>query len=278
MVQRRVRQHETKCCDARGDGGRDAVPGCRRHDDDRALRAFEQAGVLGRDDAALTHGCQVGRHQGERFCVAALEPAQTSHGFLVGGVAGELEAAQTFYRDDGAPEQKRGRCSDRIRPGRSGFQPGAGAAGRAGDRLRMEAAIRRVMIFYGAGLAQRERPHRRARTIVRDRFDDRKPRAAMRAIGERIAIAPRTRIADFRFAVEAGSGVRYHAGAHHRCAAGCDTELCLRRHPGGGTLDPFNAGERRGSRQQAINEFGNSFRRTADMDGDALAVICHRSA
>ncbi len=99
----------------------------------------------------------------------------------------------------------------------------------------------------------------------------------MRAIGKWVAITPSTRIADFRVAIKTSRSVRHHAGARRRCAAGCDSEFCLRWHPGWGTLNSFNAGERRGAGQQAIYELGNSFRRTADVDGDALAVICHRS-
>ncbi len=83
--------------------------------------------------------------------------AQAGDGRRVGGVAGELKAAQPLDRDDLPAEQAaRPRHVDRIVAGGEGviaaptvpaLQPGARAAGGAGDRLGVEAPVGGVGVF-----------------------------------------------------------------------------------------------------------------------------------
>ncbi len=66
-------------------------------------------------------------------------------------------------------------------------------------------------------IAHRKDAHGRPRAIIGQRFDDGVSRPAMRAVRERIAIAPVAGIADFAETIVAGREVREHA---RRCASG----------------------------------------------------------
>ena len=63
-------------------------------------------------------------------------------------------------------------------------------AHRAGQRLCMEAAIVRVFVFGAATWTQREIRHRGIGPVVRHARDQRIARPALRAVDERIAVAP----------------------------------------------------------------------------------------
>jgi len=96
------------------------------------------------------------------------------------------------------------------------LQPGARAAGVAGDRLGVEAAIVRGRVFAGAGGAQGEPAHRGGGPVVGNAGDDGQPRPAVGAVGERVAVAPLERVQHLGAAARAGGGVRHHAGARRR--------------------------------------------------------------
>ena len=94
---------------------------------------------------------------------------------------------------------------------RPAVQPDQGrarAAGMAGDRLGVEAAVGGAAIFALTGLAHGERRHGRIGAIVGDGLDDAQTRPAMCAIGEGIAEATLERIDDFLGASRANRGVR----------------------------------------------------------------------
>ena len=60
---------------------------------------------------------------------------------------------------------------------------------RAGDRLGVIAARERVCVFAATELAHLKRPHRSVCAVVRQRGDDAKARAAIRAVDKRIVEA-----------------------------------------------------------------------------------------
>ncbi len=78
----------------------------------------------------------------------------------------------------------------------------------AGVGLRVKAAVARVVVF---GLALRthcERFHRGVRAVVRQGFDDAEAGPAIRAVGERIAVATIGRIENLAQAIGTGGNVR----------------------------------------------------------------------
>ena len=81
------------------------------------------------------------------------------------------------------------------------------AALRTGDRLGVEPPIGRIAVFRQALRTHRERGHRRPRTIVGQLANDRPSRAAVGAIGKRVAIAPLERVVDFGQAQPTGGQI-----------------------------------------------------------------------
>ena len=67
-------------------------------------------------------------------------------------------------------------------------QPDVWPADGAGVGLCVEPAVGRVLILLPAVVAERENPHRRVGTVVRDVGDDREARPAVGAVDERVAI------------------------------------------------------------------------------------------
>src|SRR5215475_9948749 len=59
---------------------------------------------------------------------------------------------------------------------------------RTGVGLCMKAAVERIFVFGAAELAHRKSMHARIHAIVRKLFEDRKTRAAIRAVGKRIMV------------------------------------------------------------------------------------------
>ena len=109
-----------------------------------------------------------------------------------------------------------------LMPAASSPQFQARAANRARIRLRVKAAVARVVVFGLALRAHREFLHRSVRAVVRQGFDDAEARAAIRAIRERIAVAAVFRIENFAQAIGTGGDVRQHqrgfAAAGFTCA------------------------------------------------------------
>ncbi len=206
VVERRVRQEDPEPVVARRHGrceGRfAAAAGHEEHD--RPRGPHEERGLGRRHVAERPGGSEVADHDRERLGPAALPVAQAADRRGVGGVAGEVVAPQALDRDDPPrPEVRHGgrqgrlvACARRgsIRPAIGQPRPAAGA----GHGLRVEAAVRRVRVLGGAVGAQRERPHRRPGAVVRQLLDDRRARPAVRAVRERVAVAPVGRVGELR--------------------------------------------------------------------------------
>src|SRR3990172_2581748 len=87
-----------------------------------------------------------------------------------------------------------------------------GTAVGTGIGLGVESAIERVFILVPTLPAHLEFFHRGIRAVVRERFDDCKARAAVRAVGERVEMPPIRRIKDFSPAVGACGDIRKDEG------------------------------------------------------------------
>src|SRR5262249_38026161 len=77
----------------------------------------------------------------------------------------------------------------------------------AGVRLRVETAIQRVFVLLDAFRAHHELLHGRVGPVIGQRLDDRKARAAVRAVGERVAMAAVIRIGNVVQAIRANGEV-----------------------------------------------------------------------
>jgi len=86
------------------------------------------------------------------------------------------------------------------------LQPGS--TRRAGDWLRMESTVARILILRAALRAHDERFHRRPLSVVGGIPDDREAGAAVGAVQEGISVPPVTGIEQFGQAVVAGGDVR----------------------------------------------------------------------
>ena len=144
---------------------------------------------------------------------------QPLHGRAALRVTDQVISANPLDGDDGAAAQ--GRNAGRQRRGvaaHAAVVPMEGklrAAGRAGQRLGMIAPVQRILIFGAALPAHRKTRHRRVGPVVRQPVDDGVTRPALRAVGERIAEAPRDGIAHFRQAVGADEVIRRQRGMGH---------------------------------------------------------------
>ena len=76
----------------------------------------------------------------------------------------------------------------------------------------MKAAVERVFVFGSAIFAHREFPHGRLRAVIRDVFDDRKARPAVRAVYERVAVAAVARVKQLSEAFVACGDVGWDGG------------------------------------------------------------------
>ena len=215
MVQRRVGQHHAQLADQGGDAVGDAGSRTPAGQDDRPIPRAQQFRLPVSQLDQLGGGGEVLDHQRERPVLAVLARAQRRDRLGIVGAAGEVVAAEALDRDDRTGDQRRRRRRDGI--GRVAEtrilaggvrEPGPRPAGRAGVRLRVEAAIERVLVLGAARLAHLESGHRRQRPVVGDSLDDREPRPAVGAVDEGVAESAIARVEELGEAVLAGRGVR----------------------------------------------------------------------
>src|ERR1035438_9047810 len=96
------------------------------------------------------------------------------HGLWIGGIAGEMKAAEPLERNDLAGGEPDSRCLDGIagagqvqrQTGRIG-QPRARPATWASVGLRVKAPVRGILVLSPAVLAHRKRRHRRQGPVIR---------------------------------------------------------------------------------------------------------------
>jgi hypothetical protein len=236
-MERRVGQHHADLAVPRGDALGDCARRPFREQHDRPFDRH-QLPPLGRTDDADRLGVRNGpNHHGERFLVAALAEPQPEHRALGRRVAGEMEAADAFDRDDLSGDQlARGdgnwiSCGVRLEPDPRGArrEPDPRPTDGTRSRLRMKTAVVRILVLAAARVAHREAGHRRRGAVVGDIRCDREPGAAVRAVGERIPISAIGRIEDLAQAVVADRQIgRNRNTALRRLLAADDDEVILR--------------------------------------------------
>ena len=154
-VERRVRQHRAEVALADGDlrvhrvavsparlraglaGRADRAP-LEQHD--RVFRRREQVRLFGADATVRAKLLEAGEHDGERLVGAPLALLQAAHGVAIRGVAGEMEAAETFDGQDLAGAQQNRGLTDGRR--RAGFAAGGQLDHAAPLMIRHAAAAR----------------------------------------------------------------------------------------------------------------------------------------
>ncbi len=147
----------------------------------------------------------------------------------------------------------------------------------AGIGLRMEASIGRISVFAGATRAHLESLHRSCRAVVRQRVDDGEARPAVRAVDERVAIAPVVGVEQLGQAIVAGGQVgRHQRGLFRRRVVGeayLEAGEILQRHLL--EIDLGHLGRRRRVHMQLGHEPVKQLRLALGMDEHALGCIEH---
>ncbi len=274
-MQRRRGQQQTEVRVVRRDLDGEGLPraGQAGKQDDRRLGCSEQSSRLRGHFTQLARLLDVAHHDGEGFDGPALRCAQPGEGCRVRGVGHEMEAPQALHGDDLAGPQRGDGRPQGVRRAVAGDAQ-ARTARRAGSGLRMVAAVACILVLAAAGRAQGEAPHGGVGSIVRQRRDDAEARPAMRAVGERIAVAPVGGIEHFRQAVRAGRHVGQDERRHRPGrVAGADLE-------GGRVfgwqdvrLDQEQARERRGLGLHAGKKGVERGIGALDLDGHAVRVV-----
>ena len=235
---------------------------------------------------------KIGHHDGKRFCGPPFPLTQPPHRRHVRGVAGQLEAAQTFDGQDGARIDQGGRLLYDVRilrgigrygQGRFGRcgghgQPDPGSADRAGVGLGVKAPVERVVVLGLAGRAHPERGHGGQGAVIRNIGDDGKPGSAVGTVDERIAVTPVGRIEELPPAVVADGDVRGDEDVPLLGPAFPDLEPVRpggRDRPGLHILDPR---DRRRLRDETGREPLHRVRSPFHFDDDARGGVADPSA
>jgi hypothetical protein len=192
-------------------------------------------------------------------------------------------AAETLDGQDLAVGQHGRRRPQRItvsdRIPRRGVQGQLGAAGRTADRLGVEAPVGGVVIFGGAGGAQREAGHGGEGPVVGHAGHDGEAGTAVGAVGERVAVPT---LAGVEHLEQAG-GARGDVGRHqrHRLAALLAVhDLERRRAERVDELgrDRLDDGQRRRLCPQRVEESLHQAVVAFDLDEDTPGVVAHEPA
>src|SRR3954447_1569985 len=160
-----------------------------------------------------------------------------------------------------------------LDPGAAVRQRHRGTAYRACNRLRVEAAIRGILVLAVAVGAHLERRHGRAFAVVRQRADDREARPALGAVDERIAVAPVAGVEQLAHALVAGGDISRPERLALAAGARVDPELALAQWRERQRCKRLDVRLRRGLRTQRLSEVLDGTRKAFDLDHDAVAVV-----
>ena len=285
VVERRVGEEKAEPRDAGGDGWGDGI-GCRAagvscaaEEDDGALDGGEDVDFLRAELAEGAGGCEVANHDGEGLAGAVLSLAEAVNGSLIGGVDGEVEAADAFDGEDlSVGEAADGFLNGVLIEDGAGWVGGdefdLGAADGAGVGLGMEAAVGRVVVFLPAGGTHGEDGHGGLGAVVGDAAGDGEAGAAVGAVEEGIAEAAVGGVEELAEAVGTGGCVSGDACAG---VAGVFAEVDGEAgFAGGGEFgffDGVDAGEGGLFGAEAVEEAGDLGGGAFDFGEDALGVI-----
>src|ERR1700722_381682 len=143
-----------------------------------------------------------------------------------------------------------------------------------GNGLRVEAPVRRIVVFGCAGGTHCKLRHAGVSAVVRYPLNGAQTRTAVCAVGEGIAEAAREGIEDLLHTRCAGRGVGSYAGADRRSlACGNVKSRILRQVSGGFSFDAIDARQRWGLARQLEHEFLDGGDRATDVDAYTLAVV-----
>ena len=154
----------------------------------RTQQTFFQRRRLRKRPSTLS---SVGNISANGFSSRCLRSRKSRTAFSLRASAMQMKSANAFDRDNfPTADRLRGRRAalrgrqKRLAGRAPKFQ--TRAANRTRVRLRVKAAVPRIVVFRLARGTHREIFHRGVRAVVRQRFDDAEARAAIRAVGERI--------------------------------------------------------------------------------------------
>jgi len=273
-LDRRARQHGAEFAQARRDARQRTVAAfafLQQHH--RPLARFEQGALGFVHFGVLRHRRRIREHHGEGLLLAVLAFAQARDGFGIACIAGEVIAAEALDGNDLAAQQARQGFGDGV--ARHIPQRELRTAYGTGIRLRMEAAVGRVVVFAPAGRAHFKSRHAGVRPVVGQMARQRIARAAMRAVDEGVAPAAVGGIEQLGEAVRAGGGIGRHRGIRRAVAtdfyfeAACIAERRFRR------LHRGDARQRGRFRLQPDDQRLDCLRRALRLDVHALAVVAH---
>ncbi len=153
-------------------------------------RSFSSSAV---DPAVFFHRGEIRQHDGKGLVRPMFPPPKSLHRREVPRIAGQQKPAQALDGQDLSFFQETDGGGDRVRRGNR-FplwvdELKFGAAHRAGIGLGMEPAVCRVLVFPPAVRTHAESGHGGLGPVVGDVFDDGEAGTAVRAVGERIAVA-----------------------------------------------------------------------------------------
>ena len=185
-------------------------------------------------------------------------------------VARKVVAAETLDGDDRSPLQRFNHVLEWLREPRS--------ADGASDRLGVEAAVTRVLVFVPAICAEWELSHRGQRPVVRNADDDREPRSALGAVDERVAKPSVVGIEQLAEAVVAGRNVRRDRRRPTLRRACLDHELGVPTRGGG----PGENGVHTRERRRLVPQSGEEPIELGDLpfrfDDHSLTVVEYKAA
>jgi hypothetical protein len=156
----------------------------------------------------------------------------------------------------------------------------------------VKASIRDISILSCARRAKVKTPHRRPLAIIRDVLNDREPGSAVRAVGERVAVASIVAVAHLMQAIVARTQIRAHqCGFVARLRALADPKPRFSRGLEHAAIDPLNHGNGRRSvlnnleqprylSGRALRLYFDSAKRVAHDPGhaEALSQALHKRA
>src|SRR5918992_275930 len=283
VVQRRVREHHAQGFLARsylfGDTG--TLPTFQ--EDNGACRRGEQRLFVRGDEADLTYLSEAACHEREGLVLAHLAAPQVIYSLLVEWVAGQMVTAETFYGDDSpATQHPRGACNGVIRAGvklvpEPVEQPYLRSAYGAGVGLGVEAAVGGILVLAAAVGAHSKARHRSRGPVVRNRAGDGETRTTVRAVGERVAVAPVRGVQKLSQAIFARSDIRRDERLTTQpIPALLDAELAVPERRERLPEDGLDHGQGRGVYFQRAHEASELLRRALDFDADTLSIVADR--
>jgi len=280
VVQGCVGKHDAQAWVARRHGAAHAPIVQLLEQDDRGFGRDEEPRLRIAEAAERGRHGAITDHEGKGLLLAGLRGPQPGHGLVVAGIGHQVEPAEALERDDRAAADRRHRSRQRLIPSRENGavrrpQLEARPARRACVRLRVEPAVQRVVVLRLARPAHPEPRHRRARPVVRQAMEDRETRAAVGAVGERVAEATVRRVEQLAQAVGTRGDVRQHERRLLTGRAFADLEARQADRVEHRRLETLDHGAGWTLLHQARAKLVQARRRSLDLDGDARRGVDH---